>query len=356
MSDSIVRCSIDVHDESLLHRSAELKIVRHVEVHDSRGVDSSDVVLRRKIESLQRKNEIDLHRASLKAFSYRGREISIEIHSELTIDDGVLFDTTIKETEEMHIAPRPEVAMNAKEQIEPADAFNFARNLAAIPPANRVITLGLMFLGAIVIAINSWVGIHDQFAPEPMVWFYDHRDSDGDSEMPIQKSLVASGAVGAAIWFAVKRQLRRYMKFELIAPKQICRRDSLRASALMRGRSRVALENVVLRVVACNMELGQYKRGSGTKERTVSFREPVRAVVLYEQRIARIPPDSPVEHYLPGEVRFEPMFRSLYPPQPVGSRHGLLVYWEVQLIHDELVDQELIGPVDCFPWQDFLTA
>lgn len=356
MSDSIVRCTIDVHDQSLLNHAAELKIVRRVRVHDSQGIDSSDVVFRRKIDSLQRKNAFELHRASLKAFSYRGHQISVEIHSEIQIDDGVIFDTTIRESEEMYIAPRPEVAMNAKEQIEPADAFNFAKNLAAIPPANRLITIGLMVLGAIVIAVNSWVGIHDQFAPEPMVWFYDHRDGDGDSEVPIQKSLVGSGVVGAAIWFAVKRQLRRYMTLELVAPKQISRRDCLRASALVRGRSRVALENVLLRVVACNMELGQYKRKSGTKERTVSFREPVRAVVLYEQRIARIPAGSPVEQHIPGEVRFEPMFRALYPPQPVGAKHGLLVYWEVQLIHDEFVDQELVGPVECFPWQDFLTA
>jgi hypothetical protein len=50
------------------------------------------------------------------------------------------------------------------------------------------------------------------------------------------------------------------------------------------------------------------------------------------------------------------MFRALYPPQSTSRTHGLDVYWEAQLIHDELVDQELVGPVDCFAFKDFLDA
>jgi hypothetical protein len=168
---------------------------------------------------------------------------------------------------------------------------------------------------------------------------------------------MGSGALGAGIWFAIRKQLRKYMRFELHGlPAKICRGDSLRASTFLRGRARVPLENITVRMVACNMELGQYKRGSGTKERTVSFKEPVRAVVLYERAIRLIPAGLPVERFLDGEVAFEPMFKALYPPQMVGSKHGLALYWEVQLIHDDFIDQEVVGPIDCFPWKDFLAA
>lgn len=352
-----MRCTVDVNDGALLGHAAELRIVRRVVVHDSRPVNASDVVLRRKIDRLQVRNELQLHRANLQAFSYSGPKIDIEVHTELKIDDGVLFDTTISQEEQIALAPRPNVSHDAKEIVEPDDAFNFVANLAAIPAANRAITSGLLLIGAALIAINTWVGVHDQFVPEPMVWFYDHRDSDGDGELPLQKSLVASGALGAAIWYAVRRQLRKYMTFTFHGlPNRICRDDALRASAILRGRSRVPLANIVVRVVACNMEMGQYKRGSGTKERTVSFKEAVRAVVLYQQPVRLIPANAPVERYLPGEIRFEPMFRALYPPQAIGKSHGLAVYWEVQLIHDEFIDQELIGPVDCFPWKDFVAA
>ena len=57
-----------------------------------------------------------------------------------------------------------------------------------------------------------------------------------------------------------------------------------------------------------------------------------------------------------GAVRFEPLFRSLYPPQEAGSSHGLSVYWEVQLLHDELVDQEIVCRDDCFEWEDFVVG
>ncbi len=206
-----------------------------------------------------------------------------------------------------------------------------------------------------MIAINTLVGIHDQFKPDIQTWFYDHRDSDGDSESPLQKSLVGSGALGAGIWLAIRRQLKKYMTFEICnLPGQVGRSAAFPAGAVLRGRARVDLADVRLRVVACNMEKGQYTRGSGTKKRTVSFTEPVRAVVLYDRLISRIPAGAPVESYFDGEIQFEPMFQALYPPQLVSTTHGLAVYWEVQLIHDELVDQELVGPVECFAWKDFL--
>ena len=344
-------------DSSLLGHAASLTIERHVLVHDSRAVNNSAHIIRRDIRELRPSNVIDFEREALPVFSYNGSKIDIEIHSKLTIDDGMVFDTTVSEVEQMHISPRPSVSGDAKEMIEPSDAFNFMKNLAAIPPVNRAITMGLVFIGSILIALNSWIGWHDQFAPEAMTYFYDHRDSDGDSESPLQKSLMTSGAVGAAIWFGIRKQLRKYMTFELRGlPKQVCRGDVLRASTLLRGRSRVPLENITVRVVACNMELGQYKRGSGTKTRTVSFKEPVRAVVLYERKIPLIPAGHPVERYLAGEIAFEPMFRALYPPQMAGGKHGLALYWEVQLLHDDFIDQEVVGPIECFPWKDFLAA
>ena len=50
------------------------------------------------------------------------------------------------------------------------------------------------------------------------------------------------------------------------------------------------------------------------------------------------------------------MFRALYPPQMVSDSHGLAVHWEIQLIHDDFVDQELVGSSDPFHFEDFLHA
>ena len=110
---------------------------------------------------------------------------------------------------------------------------------------------------------------------------------------------------------------------------------------------------MTLRVVACNMEMGQYIRGSGTSRRTVSFEEPVRPIILYSERVGHIPARQEIGNYFPEEVDFGPMFKALYPPLEISKTHGLAVYWEVQLLHDEFIDHELKGPADSIKVTDF---
>ena len=50
------------------------------------------------------------------------------------------------------------------------------------------------------------------------------------------------------------------------------------------------------------------------------------------------------------------MFKILYPPNQVSSTHGLFVHWEVQLLLDDFVDQELVGSPQRFRRGDFFTS
>lgn len=356
-TENVVRCTVNVHDPTLIGRTAELRLRRTVKVHDGRAVNESDILMKRRMSLDSSRNEFELHRSALKCYSYIGQHLSITLHTEVEIDN-VLFDTVVREDEQILLSgKKPMASDDAKGTIEPRDSFELLTNLRAIPRQNRLMTYGLLLAGAVVIALNSWIGVRDQLAPEGQTLLYSQRDSDGDAESPLQHSLMVSGLAGAAIWFAVKKQLRTYMSFRICnVPQKISRHDVFPASAILAGKARVNLHDVRLRIVACNMEKGQYKRGSGSKVRTVSFKEPVRAVVLYSRSIPLIPAGEPVERYFDGEIAFEPMFAALYPPQEISRTHGLSVYWEVQLIHDELIDQELQGPIGCFHWQDFLEA
>lgn len=352
-----VRCVVTVTDPEFLGHAATLRVTRKTDVHDSRPVNASHTLLTHEIPFLRPRSEIVFANDLFQAYSYRGSNLDIEIHSELEIDDGILFDTTITEEEQVEIGIRPATTTDPKEIIDPSDAFDFTTNLQAIPPQNRLITLCLVFIALIVLGFNSLVGVHDQISAEQDVWLYHHRDSDGDSESPFFTSLAVSGVAGGLLWLAIRRQLRTYMTLEICnLPGTIDRSTKLPLRAIFRGRSRVPLDGARLRIVACNMEKGQYRRGSGTNQRTVSFSEPVLAVVLFDQVIDRLPAGVPVEQYFEGDLSFEPMFRALYPPQMISSTHGLALCWEAQLIHDELVDQELAGPIDCFSWKEFLQA
>ena len=50
------------------------------------------------------------------------------------------------------------------------------------------------------------------------------------------------------------------------------------------------------------------------------------------------------------------MFQALYPRQMVSESHGLDLVWEIQLIVDDLVDQELIGNRGVFINKEFYSA
>src|SRR5687768_8803168 len=102
-----MQCTIDVHDTALVGHAAELRVLRKVVVHDSSAVNVNGVVLKRKIERLQPRQTLQLHRAAMPVFSYVGSKIDIEIHSELKIDDGLVFDTTISQSEQMAFSIRP---------------------------------------------------------------------------------------------------------------------------------------------------------------------------------------------------------------------------------------------------------
>ena len=338
-------------------RSAIFTIHSTVNVHDSRGVDSSKEIYRREFVINAGGNSIEIPAHSLNAYSYSGRMINISLRGILKIDDAFIWDTTVYEDIALKLVKQPVVDDDAKELIEPKDIFDLMANVEAIPYRARVMVMILGIAGLVVIAVNTLIGVHDQFVPEQATYFYSHVDSDGDSSSPLFNSLGLSGAAGAALWLGIRRQLRKYMQFRLKPlPGVVDRKQIFRIADLVEGSARVELRDVTLRIVACNIEKGQYKRGSGTKERTVSFSEPIRGVLLYSQQVELIPRRVEVSQYFDGDVSFEPMFAILYPPQKISSSHGMEVYWEVQLIHNEFVDQELKGPTSVFRTRDFMTG
>lgn len=350
------RCVITVDKPELLGHDAELVLELCADVQDSRPVNASREILRTSLRLDSARVEVPIPAAALCCYSYAGDHLHLDLHAELSIDDGLLFDSKAEGEPRLSFPDRPQVRDDPQEMIEPKDAFDFVENFQAIPLRNRGIVTVLMFLALIVMGANTLLGIHDQLAPEAATYFYSHVDSDGDSQSPFFDSLALSGAAGAALWLAIRAQLRRYMRFELAFHDPLRRGTVVPARSLVRGVARCDLEDVTVRVVAANRERGQYKRGSGTKERTVSFETPVRAVLLYERNLRLVPAGVPVESHLDGEVRFEPMFAALYPPVAVGVHHGIDVVWEVQLLHPEFVDQELQGNAADLRYEDFLEA
>ncbi len=351
---------LKISDPKFIGKEATFVIERHVEVKDSRPVNDSTEMFKHKFTVCSAVETVIIppHVLEERPYSYNGSDIKIRCYGKLTINDKLIRKDTSTEKNLPSVSlKKPRVSSNTSELIEPKDVFSFAKNLMAIPTQNKLATLGLLIVGLVVIVVNMMIGIHDQFSPEYATYLYSQVDSDGESSSPIVKALVGCGSIGLAIWFAIKRQLRKYMtfRFKRIAGL-IDRKTQQTVSDLIQGVSRTDLRDVTLRIVACNLEKGKYIRGSGSNQRTVSFSEPVRGVLLYSKKVPLIPRNQPVENHFQDSISFEPMFKALYPPNVVSKSHGLFVHWEVQLIHNEFVDQELEGDTTHFRLDDFLKA
>ena len=350
----LVIIQIEILSEDSMDRDASFVLSHHARVLDQDPVHNQEVLFRKNFRTTDRTIRFSVPTSKLKGYCYNGSKIELEYLAELKIDDAVFFDTKVSKEIIYKVLKKPKLGRSANRLIYPKDHYNLLTNLRALPMKNQIATLGLLVVGLIVIAINTIIGLHDQMSPESQTFLYSHRDSDGDSSSPLANSLIGSGAAGAAIWFAMRRHLRKYMTFNLHRlPSKIDRSTRLPINRLIYGKSRVDLNNVALRVVACNLEKGEYMRGSGSDRRTVSFSKPVHGVMLYEHKVKKVAKNTPVENCFPGEVEFKDMFEGLYPTIRISSTHGLFVYWEVQLLVDDLIDQELIGSTDPMSPKDF---
>ena len=360
---------INYKDPDLAGKSAVLSVKRKVTVKDSRPVHGSKTLTHMELSLRPNGHQVKISPKTLKnaagAFPYSGHMIKIEALVELEVNDSIIpfMDTVVKRSLTGYLPrvtpKRAKVSNNAKELIDPKDSFKFFKNLTAIPIHNQLATIALLLIGGILIVANFLIGWHDQMAPEQMTWLYSHYDSDGDSNSPMVDALMGCGAIGAVIWFAMRNQLRKYMTFRFnfkSVLKNVNRQTNVNVGQLIAGSSRVDLHDATLRVVACNLEKGQYVRGSGSNERTVSFSNPNRAVLLYSKKVPIITEGTPIGAYFNEEFRFEPMFKALYPRQMVTSEHGLDLAWEVQLLVDDFVDQELHGNPNVFIQKEFFKA
>jgi hypothetical protein len=364
LSDGGIEFEIKVKDQSLFGKKATFSIKREVTVKDSRPVHAS-IDLRKITFTLSASQKFRISAAVMKkaagSFPYSGSKIKIQTFAEVKVTTAFFFNATTRFSLSNHISnelpKRAKVKNNAKQLIDPKDSFNFFKNLSSIPAENQIATILLLVIGGALIVLNLIIGYHDQMAPEHMTWLYSHYDSDGDKSSPIVKALTGCGTIAAFVWWAMRKQLQKYMAFHFRSRiSKINRKSTVNIGKLVTGRSRVDLIDPVLRVVACNMEKGKYIRGHGSNRRTVSFSHPNRAVLLYSRKIPIIPKGAPIHNYFDEEFSFKPMFQALYPRQMVSESHGLDLVWEIQLIVDDFVDQELIGNRGVFVNEEFYSA
>lgn len=355
-----IRVTITNYEPKFAGRNGVFSFEAEVRVNDSRPVNDEKTLYKRRfrIPAAGASHQLSVPRSAIRYFTYDGSKIDLDIHSRVTVERRLMLDKSVREKHKFDYVLKPRLSAKAKGLIEPKDIFSFFDNLRAIPPGSKLMVLGLAVVGGIIILINTIVGAHDQMVPEHMTWVYSHVDTDGEAQSPLVASLTGSGVLGAGVWYAMRRQLRKYMTFAFSTrlPRKIKRGMQIRLADIITGKPRVPLKRCKIRVVGANIECGQYVRGSGTNRRTVSFENPIRAIVVYETELEKVPARSDIASWLPNDsFSFDEMFNALYPDCMVSKSHGLKLRWEVQLLHPQFVDQELVGKPGVFDREDFMT-
>ena len=334
-------------DPKSIDRDATLSVVSEVDVKDSRAVNDSKVLFSKSFRTTSANMEVELPARFAKAYSYSGEQIDIATKVKLVVNDALIFDSKAEEVLPQQALDKPAVTKTSKELADPKDAFSMARSFGAIPYAAKIKAAVLLAAGLVLIGgmlIGGFV----------LQWKFPSSGDDDNEGGPLGVALTGSLLTGTGVWYLLRKQLRSYMTFEQHPNLRIDKDRFYTIDDLVRGKARVPLKNARLRVVAYNMEKGQYKRGSGSNVRIVSVSNPVNGMMLYDETIDHIPARTQIAHSFSGSIAFDDMFRQLYPPLTVSKTHGLQTHWEVQLILDDLIDQEVIGDRYSLTYEDFL--
>ncbi|MBI98296.1 MAG: hypothetical protein CMO78_07175 [Verrucomicrobiales bacterium] len=328
----------------MMGKNAEFTLELASEVHDSSPVNDETNLYTDKFVVDRTEYELEIPTDSFECFTYKGTHASIVLRANLKVDDAwILRDSQVSRTTQFKLvdARSGSLGGDATEVIDPFDTVQFGKNFDALLSGKKMSFILMSLFCGLGLLGGSW-----------LIWDIFSQEEDGVvvSVFLIIILLVAT----VCLWGWQKNSFfRSYINVSLRPIPDITRNTCLPISQLVSGKSKIDLKNMTLRVVACNMEMGQYIRGSGSNRRTVSFEEPVRPIILYSERVSHIPARQEIGNHFPGEVDFGPMFKALYPPLEISKTHGLAVYWEVQLLHDEFIDHELKGPTDSIEVTDF---
>ena len=344
-------------DRSYVGKPVLLSINQHVNVKRARGIDSNKQIFTkilkvRKVGS----NTVRIPLKKIKAYTYDGHDISLMTEVELTKRESMFsFFKNNKRSVQLGFFKAPRSTAKANVMLNPPDKFNIFKNISVLSKENKIYFYKVSISAVVIIALNTLLGWHDQNAEVGSTYFYSHYNSENEQQSPLFSALRLDAALifGFGIW--LKMILKKYMTFRLVGKLgevSLGKRYSLRR--LLRGKSRVDLEACELRVVACNIECGQYITKSDEEEKIESFYTPVKCVSIYRKYLDHIPKERDLSQYLTDEICFDKVYQDLAPTCMTSPDHGIALHWEVQLLHPDLVDHEAVGSSDGFHFGRFV--
>lgn len=349
-ADALRVCRVEL-DPKHAGRDVTFEILRHAEVKDSSPVHETQTLFKHGFKARAGAvEEFEITGLSEDMYSYEGEQVHVQLQVRVVVDDGYIFDTTVKRAFDVPLFREPRAGGCAKHIVDKEDAYDFSRNLAALPAvqATKVKTVAGT-VGAIAVT-NFVVAGHDLLSADKDVWLY----SIPGPPLAVL-TFFATLIAAIFIYWYVYRALESYLTLKVAPPAGGFQPGkTYRLGDLFSAKATAELRNIEVWLVACNNENGQYVRGSGSNRRTVSFTSPVRGVAIFKKNIEWVPRGSDLATYCDDEVDMTKLFETLYPPQMVGKNHGVGIRCEIQIIHPEYVDKKDAFPESAFDRRHFL--
>lgn len=342
--------SLEFTDPKHLGLNAKFRIRHSVTVHDSDPADIDHVAFERQFVIAEPRCSIDVPASAIPNFGYRGSKIDIACQAEVVVDDAVFFDS--KERQEVHLKylnpNKDRLVANPSAEMSPRDEINFFRNFAVIALKQKLAWIGAFITFILGMVGNFVLALFDTFvAAQPILYSKD-----------VDFGLFGAGIgafIGGRAFAAVQKRILRSYKIARLAvnPPEIVKGGSYRMSDFLAAKSAANLQNVTLRLIAANLECGQYWRGSGTNRSKVTFSQPTRAVILFEKTTAMILKRASIETYFDEAFDFDSAFDCLRPDNMISQTHGLKFTAVIQIMVGDLADTQLELPVRLWKRSDF---
>ena len=234
--------------------------------------------------------------------------------------------------------------------VDPKDTFDPSANFARLTKQTKINTYLLQLLLAGLAAWTLQWGISGE------IWEWGSGKGKGD---PVMLWIFALVLMVGGIYKVRQNALSKYISIDKPKTSRLKLEPGKTYSLaeVMDGEVEIDIEDALFRIVCCNRERYQYLMTQSNSRDWISMHRDFNGHVIYERKVSRIAAGSRLADYLPKQhdISFDVMFRNLYPQALVSKNYGVSIYWEIQVIHDELVDLEIpIAGIDRdWPFEHF---
>ncbi len=353
-----VKCSIEFNDADMLGCKAEINITTCVKVHDKSPVNETKNLIHKKITIDQAKISFEIPASLLSHYSYLGFDIDIVSEVYVVVDDAIFFDSKLTTPITRQIIKKPEITDKAGSLSSPHDQRRFFKNLFALPTDKRRRVIFAMLIGYAMIAGIVFLAVHDLWVGRELAYLYTlySVEPGGRIFLILFLTLFASIVSFIIMHIIVSRYLSGWLKVvpnKKRFPVSFAVDGSCRVADLVCGKTSTTVDKIIVRIVACNYECGQYTRTNGSTTETVNFTRPIREFILFEKTLSNIPKGIAIETYLNDTIYFKEIYKNLYPHNMLSTTHGISQHWEVQFLHDDFYDHEVNLSTNNFLAADF---